>query len=393
MRIIVSENQFRKIMGVEGVPSDVLLEQVAVASDQNALTIVQQAINTIISDPKKEKALLDGINLMLLKGKDTFILQIGEKKYPMNNVNQGIYTVIIPAGEAFSFSAIPMASFASEIEKIPEFKDLAARHPELKSQIQSGKVLGQLYTDKVNQGHFQLNIKRELLDRKEEKMAVPVSKPYPLGEFLQSNKVAFRLPGGLFAVLESGNLMADIVSTPLRIAAPPQKAYTAPINVQAMALADVFNFADVSFKDEARTSQQIQAFVGQIKQFIDKFGTPFIEHFKSQNPTIYGYSSVDGDPNQKIIGEYKPCSGYGTRKEYDLCLSTQRAKAIAEILNKELPELGGVFQFKGMGETTQWGPGWTPENPTVPEQTAPNRRYVLNPIKPYVSRGEPVQTR
>lgn len=385
MKIIVTENQFGKIMEVDGVPSETLLEQVAVANEENALTIVQQKINDLISDPKKEKALLDGINIQLIKGKETFILQIGAKKYPMNKIRQGVYAVIIPAGKGFSFATIPMSSFAAEIEKIPEYKSLVEKHPELKAQIQAGKVLSQLYTDKVNQGHFKFVIRKDLDDRKEEKMAIPINKPYPLGEFFERNHITYKFPGGLFGVLESGNLMADIISTPLKFAPPAvrQQPIMAPINVETMALADVFTFGDVTFKDEARVNQQIQMFIQQIKGYIEKYGTPFVEHLARQNPTVHGFSSRDGDPNQEIVGDYKPCSGNRVRKDYNLCLSTERAKVISTILNQSLPELSGAFQAKGMGETTRWGPGWTKESPTLPEQTAPNRRYLLGKIKPY----------
>ena len=57
------------------------------------------------------------------------------------------------------------------------------------------------------------------------------------------------------------------------------------------------------------------------------------------------------------------------------------------MLNQYLPELGGAIKFKGLGETTKWGPGWTPQNPTIPEQTAPNRRYFLSGIKPFTGQA------
>jgi hypothetical protein len=389
MKIIVTENQFGKIMGIKGVPSEVLIEQISATNEQNVLTIVQQKINELISDPKKEKALLDNINIQILKGKTTLILQIGEKKFPMELVKQGIYSVIIPAGQVFSFATIPISSFQSEIEKIPEYKALVEKHPEIKQQIQSGSVLSQLYTSKTDQGHFQLIIKKDLDDRKQEKLAIDVNRPYPLGEFFKQNKAIFKLPNNLFAILESGNLMADIISAPLKLNSPPEETYTAPLKVETMALADVFTFGDVNFKDDARVNQQIQTFIQQIKEYITKYGQPFVQHLINQKPTIYGYSSRDGDPNQEMVGEYKPCSGNKIRKDYDLCLSTERARVLSELLNKGLPELGGIFQYKGMGQTDKWGPGWTPERPTIPEQTAANRRYLLSPITPFVVKGSP----
>lgn len=391
MKIIVSENQFEKIMVSEGLSSEVLIEQVAVANDQNALTILQQKINQLVSDPKKEKALLDGINVLLHRTNEGFALQIGQKKFPMKKMVQGIYAAIIPPGEGFSASQIPLSSFAEDIEKIPEYKALVEKHPELQGQIKSGKAVSQLFSDKEHQGHVKLTVYNELEDRKDEKMAIDVKTPYPLGEFFENNKIIYKFPNGMYGILESGYLMADIVSPQLSIKPPEQPTYMTPINVEPMALADVFEFGTVDFKDEARTNQRIQQFVQQIKGYIEKFGGPFIEHMKKETPTIYGYASRDGDPNQKIVGDYQPCSASGTRGEYDLCLSSERAKAIAEILNQSLPELDGAFQSKGVGETTEWGPGWTPDNPTIPEQTAPNRRYVLKKIKPFAAQGQPRQ--
>ena len=120
-----------------------------------------------------------------------------------------------------------------------------------------------------------------------------------------------------------------------------------------------------------------------MKKHIQKYGEPFVKFIQSQDPKIYGYSSIDGDPSQEITGGYQPCAGNKTRQEYDKCLSFERAKKIADILNNNLKELGGVFKGVGIGETTKWGPGWTKENPTIPQQTAPNRRYVLSNIKPF----------
>ena len=392
MKIIVSENQFGKIMEYEGLPSDVLIEQVVNVNTANQLTILQQKINAIINDPKKEKAVLDNIDMKLNLTKDnTFVLQIGQQKFPMKKTTTGVYGVLIPQGKALTTNAIPLSTLMGEIEKIPEYKSIVERDPNIKVQLEKKVIYNQIYSDKVNQGYFELRIYGELKDRKEEKLAIDVRRPYPLGEFLQDNKVVFKFPeayGGYFAELTSNMLMADLTSVDLVPAPKVQKqTQMAPTIKQFMGLGDVFNFGEVSFKDEAKTNQTLQSFIQQLKGYAEQYGTPFIEHIKKQNPTVYGYSSVDGDPNQQIMGEYQPCSGNKTRKDYDLCLSTERAKLIADILNKGLPEFGGVFKYKGVGETTKWGPGWTPKNPTMPAQTAPNRRYLLSKIADYEHKG------
>jgi hypothetical protein len=180
----------------------------------------------------------------------------------------------------------------------------------------------------------------------------------------------------------------NLSSIPLRLTQAAAPTPEQPVSISTMAMGDLFTYDEVSFKDPAIVDQQLGKFVQEVKDIVAKYGQPFIDHFKSQAPTVLGYSSIDGDPNQEIRGAYQPCAGNKIRRDYDLCLSQERAKVIADELNKRLPELGGSIKFKGMGETTQWGPGWTKESPTIPEKTAPNRRYVLSPIKPFVGKAQ-----
>lgn len=395
MKLIVSENHFKKIMGVEDVPADVLIEQVSSMSQEGLLTILQQKINELINDPKREKALLDNINISLNMSKDGMYLKIGEQTVPLKDTGyKGVYGAVLPQGTKISTSAVSLSTMMKEIEKIPEYKQLIEANPTIKDQIANKVVYNQLYSDDIEQGYFEVRINKNLQDRKEEKLAIDVTRPYPLGEFFIRNKVIFKLPdhmGGYFATVSSANLMADVSSitlVPKRVGPQPRQEITAPVTIDFSGLGDVFNFGEVTFKNEEKVQQALQAYIQRMKQMAEKYGTPFIQHVQRQNPTVLGFSSVDGDPSQEIIGTYKPCSGNKTRQDYDMCLSSERAKLISEILNQGLPEFDGAFKYKGMGETTKWGPGWTPENPTMPAETAPNRRYLLSPLKPYVVRSK-----
>jgi len=389
MKIIVTENQFGKIMEIEDVPSESLLEQVAMASEGNAITIVQQKINDILNNPKTEKSMLDGTSMWVHKTKTGLVLQIGEIKIPLETFAQGVYGKVLPPGKRFAFGTIPMSNFSAEIEKIPEYKALVEKHPEIKGQLQKGSVAIDLHSDRTQTSFFEIRFKTaDRVEPKTRKMAVPIDQPYPLGEFFARGKVYFITPQGWIAELSAQHLTTDLRIDKLNIS-PAQQRQAQPAvaatPIQAMGLADVFEYDSADFKDEARVDQEIQGFIHQIKGYIEKYGGGFIEPFKQQDLTIYGYSSRDGDPNQEITGAYTPCSGNKIRKEYNVCLSGQRAKMIAEKLNKGLPELDGAFGAKGMGETDQFGgPGsaWTAEKPTHREQTAPNRRYVLKPMKP-----------
>ncbi len=379
MKILISEKQLKWVLKTQ----DVLEEQSDTLNDQRLLIVLQNRINDILD--KKEKEILNRTSIKIVNNKGQLSLQIGERIYPMRRMVQGVYALIIPERSKLTFGVTSSADLIPEIEKINEYKILSEKYPNLRAQIENNLVNGVIFTDQNNQGTFKLTITRKLPDVKEYKSAVDFGSEYPLGEFFERNKLIYKFGNDMFGILESGQLNMNLAGIPLKLEQTtnrPQVA-VAPISISTMALGDVFNFDSIEFKDENLARRQYGAFIQQIRHLIQKYGEPFINHMKSQNPTIYGYSSVDADPEQPITGGYKPCAGNKTRRDYDLCLSQERARVIADILNKELPELGGIFKFKGMGETTKFGPGWTKENPTVPEVTAPNRRYVLSDIQPF----------
>lgn len=379
MKILISEKQLKWVLKTQ----DVLEEQSDTLNDQRLLIVLQNRINDILD--KKEKEILNRTSIKIVNNKGQLSLQIGERIYPMRRMVQGVYALIIPERSKLTFGVTSSADLIPEIEKINEYKILSEKYPNLRAQIENNLVNGVIFTDQNNQGTFKLTITRKLPDVKEYKSAVDFGTEYPLGEFFERNKLIYKFGNDMFGILESGQLNMNLAGIPLKLEQTTNKPQVAvaPISISTMALGDVFNFDSIEFKDENLARRQYGAFIQQIRHLIQKYGEPFINHMKSQNPTIYGYSSVDADPEQPITGGYKPCAGNKTRRDYDLCLSQERARVIADILNKELPELGGIFKFKGMGDTTKFGPGWTKENPTVPEVTAPNRRYVLSDIQPF----------
>ena len=58
-------------------------------------------------------------------------------------------------------------------------------------------------------------------------------------------------------------------------------------------------------------------------------------------------------------------------------LSQRRAQYIADRLRNETGITTLKFIPHGMGETNQFGPAWSKQNPTTPDQTRPNRRLVI----------------
>jgi len=404
MKIIVNENQFKKIVGEENVPTDVLIEQVTNVNPQNQLFVLQQKINDILSDPKKLSAILNDVAVKVsLVGNDEYTLSFGDKTYPMRRIKRGIHALVIPKGKTIAGGTIPISLLMPEIEKLAEYKELVGNNPKIKAQLEGKPVNAELHAgDTGDQSYFHFEVigpDSKRMDRKDKRTAIDITRPYPMGEFFNRQPIYLKFPkqyGEFHAILSSADIESDISQITLIDVPDKEKQMRqtrlSPERFQFQGLGDVFEFGDVTFKNEEAVTQELQQYIAKLKRFAEGYGQPFIDYVKNQNPVVYGYASRDGNPKEQIQGRYQPCSGNKTRAEYDVCLSNERAKTIADILNQGLPEFGGVFKYKGVGETTEWGPGWTPENAKTitPVDTAPNRRYLLSTFKqPFIP--EPVK--
>ena len=385
MKIIITERQLTTILG----DSNIINEQNEGTDDNGQVIILQNFINDLLD--KKQKEILDQTFITpSFKGKELF-LQIGGESYPMKlMVRQPslvTFAYVIPAKTRLPLKGVKLSGIMPEIEKNKEYQYLSERHPEIKTQIQQESG-GIMYTSE-QQGTFTFRMTANLPDMEDMKSAVAMGTPYPLGELLKrNNKIFYRFKNGSFGELELGAIFITLVRPEIKIDPKPTAQSPQKVEIPIMKLQDVFNFDDVTFIDEAKSNQQIMAFAQDLKTKIQQYGEPLIKWIQSKNPTVLGYSSIDGDPEQRITGGYQECSGNATRRDYDLCLSQQRAKIIADLLNKSLSELGGAFKFRGMGETSKFNNiGWTKEKPTIPDQTAANRVFVLTPIPSFVTTG------
>jgi outer membrane protein OmpA-like peptidoglycan-associated protein len=138
---------------------------------------------------------------------------------------------------------------------------------------------------------------------------------------------------------------------------PIETSEEIPINLD---IARPFVFDSTELTDEA-------------KPIFEKFIKDVSEKYKgvTANVDVITSSSVDGDPSETLN------SGI-TRGQYDMNLSQRRAQAIADILNNRVGISTLKFIPRGIGQTTQFGPGWTREKPTTPKETEPNRRLIIN---------------
>jgi len=224
MRIIVTENQFNEILKFEDNTLNLIHEQLAVMDEKSTITIIQQKINEILNDPKKEKDILNGVRIQIKAGEgSSYFLQIGKQKHQLERMAQGVYALIIPEGKSIATTTLPMSTFMAEIEKIPEYKSFIEDHPEAKELIAKGNIFSKIYTEEGTQGLFKFTRLRQIQDRKESKLAIPISDPYPLGEFLERKKIHYRFTNGTFGVLEAENLLADLTASAVKIDQPEKE--------------------------------------------------------------------------------------------------------------------------------------------------------------------------
>lgn len=143
-------------------------------------------------------------------------------------------------------------------------------------------------------------------------------------------------------------------------------------------LTDSFKFDKIDFVDETKTNGEINNFIQSILS-ANTVSPLFKQHVINSKPVVYGYASIDDDPEALDGGSYNGCKDYGRkkgpRKSYNLCLSEARAKKVADLINAGLAGTEmDVFTYKGMGETDKFAPGMKWPEVTDNSKTAPNRR-------------------
>lgn len=145
-------------------------------------------------------------------------------------------------------------------------------------------------------------------------------------------------------------------------------------------LSDVFVFDKIEFKNETQVYEQMDRLVEEINNLL-----PTLSDFNKERLSIainrtpiYGYASIDSDPNSSEIGYYEGCQGKKTNGEYNQCLSEARAKVVADYLNEKFKDNSSInFKYKGMGGTKMFNNvGWPDSK--GPDETAENRRVVFN---------------
>lgn len=301
------------------------------------------------------------------------------------NAGRGLYVAL--GRGVLTVGKYPTSQLIEKIEQNPNFAKLLASYPKYKQQIIDGFVDVNVILDGRQSG-FYFTI-YETKGR-----GFQLGAGFPFGDWYDANKAYFQLDKKLFGELSSRNITLDMGSFAFMPEMPEtgdaitgnttsETGSTPTVVSLNFQLVDAFKFDEDNFVDEKNAMGQIDQLAQYIITNTNKFGKELVDHIMKSKPQIIGYASIDGNPNDKITGKYGACKSRGTRKDYNKCLSEFRAQKIATLLNQKLSGTGITIGFVGAGETTNFGPGWSPTKPTTIKQTAPNRRFILSQIPPF----------
>lgn len=413
MKILISENQFNAILK----SSDVINEQQDQGVDEKkTLQNLENKINGIIQ--KKQVDILNTVKFKLIgesstgeerKIPDTYTLQLISSAtnkilstFKLPTTYPNTYEARLAPGELLKLANFNMDVIDAEIKEIPEYQTLSQTHPEIIDQIKKSVISATLYTDQ-NGGGFKFmlfDVRREqdkkrkstILQNLNRAIKFPQADGKELGDFLAKgqNKAVYRFTESIYGILETSNVTTDLTDLALNFT-PSQASTTAPpeVVVNLLELENIFEFDKTNFLNVNEVNQKIKTYIDEINGNIQKYGQVFINGFIKANPIVYGYSSIDADPSKVITGTAPGCNTTGTRQNYDLCLSSSRAKIVADMINKSLPvqkypQLTNAVKYKGMGETTEFGganSGWKPGITTPPPNAEKNRRFTIPAIR------------
>lgn len=351
-------------------------------TDQQTVERLEKELNQII------KSVQDDVfrQFTLEFSKDDFIpdeqigliTNVGQKLILEIN-NYGDYVVDYP--NAFNLGGVPIQEYLTTIYENPTYQTLFNNQPIVKEKLDKVTVNCIMYPGggKINKGS--INFRGAFGDGRGE---LDMNSPFSLIDLYNSGDgLTFIYDKKTFFELSLGNARLKLEELYIGDWLPKLKSDKNSIKFVSITLdnsgTEPFIFDSTTIHPDS--VKKIDNFINKIKEVKIQNGDDvykkYIQFLKSNPIIVNAYSSIDGDPSQKVVnGKVQACRGYGdgTRSQYNLCLSQKRAEVIANELNSKLPELGN-FKGVGMGETDKFDVDKKWPNVTNDKDTLLNRRF------------------
>lgn len=356
-----------------------------VLSEQTERVLVDKLNDKIKSVMiEKQKEILSDVKVEVDQNGDNLVLKFSSENESPFNITlrpQGRGSYSVAGTFDRNIPSIPLSNFYDEIFKDKDLMRYYEENENIKSQMDELKVPIRMYSDpRVEFKIFVLDNNRKRRRSDDYVKGAQTN----LGFFYSNAGAKFGVSRNIILDTEAGGLAVKLGEVNIL---PPQSPEGETVTPEfatekiKLDLVDVFRFDTIDMNDPSGYQEILNKFKKDLKFGID--GMTGLKRFlERQNLVVNGYASRDNDPNEKVQGKFSGCRGYGdgTRGQYNLCLSEERAKKVAEDLQEIFNSLGinVTIKSKGHGETGKFGPAWSKEKPTKPKDTQPNRRITFN---------------
>lgn len=356
-----------------------------VLSEQTERVLVDKLNDKIKSVMiEKQKEILSDVKVEVDQNGDNLVLKFSSENESPFNITlrpQGRGSYSVAGTFDRNIPSIPLSNFYDEIFKDKDLMRYYEENENIKSQMDELKVPIRMYSDpRVEFKIFVLDNNRKSRRSDDYVKGAQTN----LGFFYSNAGAKFGVSRNIILDTEAGGLAVKLGEVNIL---PPQSPEGKTVTPEfasekiKLDLVDVFKFDTIDMNDPSGYQEVLNNFKQSLNDGIESM-SGLKEFLEKQNLVVKGYASRDNNPNDKVQGKFSGCRGYGdgTRGQYNLCLSEERAKKVAEDLQEIFNSLGinVTIKSKGHGETSKFGPAWSKEKPTKPKDTQPNRRITFN---------------
>lgn len=355
-----------------------------VLSEQTERVLVDKLNDKIKSVMiEKQKEILSYVKVEVDQNGDNLVLKFSSENESPFNITlrpQGRGSYSVAGTFDRNIPSTPLSNFYDEIFKDKDLMRYYEENENIKSQMDELKVPIRMYSDpRVEFKIFVLDNNRKIRRSDDYVKGAQTN----LGFFFSNAGAKFGVSRNIILDTEAGGLAVKLGEVNILPQSPEGKTVTDDLASQniKLDLVDVFEFDTIDMKDPSGYQDVLNKFKKDLVIGLKEM-TGLKEFLEKQNLVVKGYASRDDNPNDTVQGKFSGCRGYGdgTRGQYNLCLSEERAKKVAEDLQEIFNTLGinVTIKSKGHGETSKFGPAWSKENPTKPDETQGNRRVTFN---------------